>query len=175
MREMKTRIVLLWSLLALIRLTGEVTASQENRNPAMPLRDAGNATITGRVMLPSGVMNSSHLKIVLGNIQAPMTTLYSDKNGEFSFSNLPAGTYYVQVFADESLYEPLSHKVKLNPGEPAYIVLHLKEKTTPVARTSHGNMISTAEAQQSVPAAARKAFDSAHKLLDKGNIDGAII
>jgi tetratricopeptide (TPR) repeat protein len=171
---MRARIILLWNLMALILLTTQVAASQENRNPAMPLRDTGNATITGRVMLPSGVMNSSHLKIVLGNIQAPMTTLYSDKNGEFSFSNLPAGTYYVQVFADDSLYEPLSHKVKLNPGEPAYIVLHLKGKNTPVARTSRSNMISTAEAQQAVPATARKAFDYAHKLLDKGDMDGAI-
>ncbi len=149
-------------------------ARQDNRNPAMPFKDAGNATIFGRVMLPTGMANSSHLKITLSNTQAPMTTLYSDKNGEFGFSNLFSGTYYVQVFADESLYESLSHKVKLNPGEPAYIVLYLKEKNTPVARTSRGNMISTAEAEQVVPAAARKSFDYANKLIDKGEIDSAI-
>jgi tetratricopeptide (TPR) repeat protein len=171
---MKARIILLQSLLALSLLTGSAIASQENRNPSMPIRDVGNAAITGRVMLPSGLVGSSHLKIILSNTQAPMTTLYSDKNGEFSFSNLFAGTYYVQVLADESLYEPLTQKVRLNPSEPANIVLYLKEKNTPVAKSSHGNIISTAEAGQVVPAVARKAFDYASKLIDKGDIDSAI-
>lgn len=171
---MKARIILLCGVVAVSLWTASASAAQENRNPAMPLRDAGNATISGRVMLPSGVTNSSHLKIVLSNTQAPMTTLYSDKHGEFSFSNLYAGTYYVQVFADESLYEPLIQKVRLNPGEPANIVLYLKEKNTPVARPSRGNIVSTAEAEQGVPAAAKKAFEYANKLISKGDVDGAI-
>jgi tetratricopeptide (TPR) repeat protein len=171
---MKARIILLWSLMALNLLTASAIAGQDNRNPSMPLRDAGNGGITGRVMLPSGMANSSHLKILLSNTQSPMSTLYSDKNGEFSFSNLFAGTYYVQVFADESVYEPLVQKVRLNPGEPAYLVLHLKEKNTPVAKTSRGNVVSTADARQTVPAAAKKAFDNAGKLIDKGDLESAI-
>jgi tetratricopeptide (TPR) repeat protein len=171
---MIARIILLWSLLALNLLTGSANACQDNRNPSMPIRDVGNATITGRVMLPSGMANSSHLKIILSNTQSPMTTLYSDKNGEFSFSNLFAGTYYVQVFADESLYEPLSQKVRLNPSEPANIVLYLKERNTPIGKNSHGHIISTAEAEQTVPAVARKAFEHASKLVDRGDIDNAI-
>jgi tetratricopeptide (TPR) repeat protein len=171
---MKARINLLWSLVALNLLTLSAIASQDNRNPSMPLRDANNATITGRVMLPSGMANSAHLKILLSNTQSPMTTLYSDKNGEFNFSNLSAGTYYVQVFADDSVYEPLIQKVRLNPGEPAYVVLHLKEKNTPVAKTSRGNVVSTTEVQQAIPAAAKKAFDNASKLIDKGDVNSAI-
>lgn len=172
---MKARISLLWSLMALNLLTASAVAGQENRNPSMPLRDAGNATLSGRVMLPSGLANSSHLKILLSNTQSPLTTLYSDKNGEFSFSNLFAGTYYVQVFADETVYEPLVQRIRLNPGEPAHVVLYLKEKNTPLAKTSRGNVVSTAEAQQAVPAAARKAFDNASKLIDKGDVESAIV
>lgn len=171
---MKARTILLGSLLMVTILSANAIARQENRNPSMPLRDSGNATISGRVMLPSGITNSSHLKVVLSNSQSPMTTLYSDKNGEFNFSNLFSGTYYVQVFADASVYEPLVQRVRLNPGEPAHVVLYLKEKNTPVARVARGNVISTGEAQQAVPANARKAFESANKLAEKGDVEGAI-
>jgi tetratricopeptide (TPR) repeat protein len=167
------RLILLGTVMALSLLSPGAVA-QDNRNPSMPLRDAGNATISGRVMLPSGLSNSSHLKILLSNIQSPMTTLYSDKNGEFSFANLSAGTYYVQVFADEAVYEPLVQKVRLTPGEPAHVVLYLKERNTPVVKTSRGNVVSTGEAQQAVPAAAKKAFELANRLADKGDIDNAI-
>jgi tetratricopeptide (TPR) repeat protein len=165
----------LWSLVSLIGLTASAAAQDMIKDDKMPMRDPGNASITGRVMLPSGVMNSSHLKIILSNMQAPMTTLYSNKNGEFSFNNLLAGTYYVQVFADESLYEPLSQQVRLKPSEPAYLVMSLKEKTGPVAKVSRGHVVSVAEDERGVPAAARKAFDQANKLIDKGEVDGALI
>jgi tetratricopeptide (TPR) repeat protein len=171
---MKTRKILFGSLLTLMVLTTNAHAYQENKNPSMPFRDSGNATITGRVMLPSGLTSSSHLKIILGTLQAPMVTMYSDKNGEFNFANLLAGTYYIQVFADEAVYEPLTQKVKLNPGEPAYLVLYLKTKTGPVAKKAAGNTVSTGEDERLAPATARKAFENAHKLIEQSDIDGAI-
>jgi Tfp pilus assembly protein PilF len=163
------------TLAILLSLAALAAAQDMIKDDKMPMRDPGNASIQGRVMLPSGLMNSSHLKIILSNMQAPMTTLYSDKNGEFSFKNLLAGIYNVQVFADESLYEPLSQQIRLKPSQPAYLVLSLREKTGPVAKTSHGKVVSVAEDQVAVPSAARKAFEQARKLIDKGDIDGAIV
>jgi type IV pilus assembly protein PilF len=174
MPMMKARITLFLGLMTVSLLATNTLARQDNRASGTPFRDAGNAAITGRVMLPSGMANSSHLKIVLSTLQSPITTLYSDKNGEFGFSNLLSGTYYVQVFADESLYEPLTQKVRLNPSEPAHIVLYLKEKNTPVGRSSHGKIVSTAEADQGIPASAKKAFEVANKLLEKGDFESAI-
>jgi len=172
---MKTPKNWLWSLLTLIGLTASAAAQDMTMNDNMPIRDPGNATITGRVMLPSGVTNSSHLKIILSNSQAPITTLYSNKNGEFSFDNLRAGTYYVEAFADDTLYEPLKQQVHIKPGAPVYLTLYLTEKNGPGAKTSRRNVVSIAEDERAIPAAARKAFDQAGKLIDKGDFDSAII
>jgi tetratricopeptide (TPR) repeat protein len=104
-----------------------------------------------------------------------MMTLYSNKNGEFGFDNLRAGIYYVEAFADEALYEPLKQQVHLKPGAPVYLTLYLTEKNGPVAKSSRGNVVSVAEDERAVPASARKAFDQAGKLIDKGDFDNAII
>src|ERR1044071_1806483 len=75
----------LWSLVIGIGLTATAAAQDMTMSDNMPIRDPGNGSINGRVMLPSGLTSSSHLKIVLKNSQAPMMTLYSNKNGEFGF------------------------------------------------------------------------------------------
>jgi tetratricopeptide (TPR) repeat protein len=171
---MKALNVLLGNLLILAALAVSVCAQDMTMDDKMPIKDASNGMISGRVMLPSGVMNSSHLKIILSNSQAPMMTLYSDKNGEFGFYNLRAGTYYVQVFADAAAYDPLVQRVHVKPGDPVHLTLYLKEKVAPTAKASRGNLVSATESEREVPALARKAFEQSLKLIDKGDLDGAI-
>ncbi len=172
---MKAQKYWLPGLMIFIGLTVSAAAQDMTMSDKMPVRDASNASITGRVMLPAGLNSGSHLKLILSNMVAPITTLYSDKNGEFRFDNLPNGTYYVQVFADDSLYEPLRQKVYLKPGEPAYVTIYLKERAGAVAETARGKVVAVAEDERAVPGPARKAFDQAGKLIDKGDIDGAIL
>lgn len=166
---------LLWSLLTLIGLTASAAAQDMTMNDNMPIRDPGNATISGRVMLPSGVNNTSHLKIILSNSQAPVATIYSNKNGEFSFDNLRAGIYYLEAFADEALYKPLKQEVHVKPGAPVHLTLFLTEKSGPFVKSSRGNVVALPEDERLVPAAARKAFDQAGKLIDKGDVDSALV
>jgi tetratricopeptide (TPR) repeat protein len=168
---MKARVILLCSLSALILLTAN---GQDNRNPNALPRDSGTAAITGRVMLPSGVTNASHLKIVLSNRQAPLVTLYLNDNGEFTFKDLYSGIYYIEVFADQSLYDSFKQEIKLNPGEPAFVILYLKERKGPVARASRGNVVSISEEDSTVPDSARKTFEHARKLIEKKDFDNAI-
>ena len=163
------------ALVILIGLATVATAQDMTMNDKMPLRDPGNASITGRVMLPSGLNSASHLKIILSNMQAPVTTLYADKNGEFHFDNLTSGIYIVQIYPDESQYEPFTQQVRLKPGEPAYVVLSLKGKLgTPTVATRE-KVVSVAEDERLVPASARQAVEQADKLIDKGDVDNAIV
>lgn len=144
----------------------------------MPLKGrSSSASISGRVMLPSGLTSGGNLKVVLTTIETPIMTIYTDKNGEFVFSNLRAGTYYIQVFSSEAQYEPINEQVWLNPGAPAYLTLHLKEKIGPknaVSKNANGNIIAVAEIDKDIPLPARKEYDQAHKLIAKGDIDSAI-
>jgi tetratricopeptide (TPR) repeat protein len=173
---MKTAKHGLWALVALITLTTGVAAQDMTMNDKMPIRDPGNGSISGRVMLPSGV-NTSHLKIILNNSQAPLTTIYSNDQGEFSFDNLRAGIYYVQIYPDEKLYKQLTQEVHVKPGSPVYLSLYLIEKVglTGTDAGTRKNVVSAADSAQGIPASARKAFDEARKLTDKGDFDSAIV
>lgn len=152
-------------------VTMKAAVGQDSRTP-LP-RDSGTATITGRVMLPSG-LTASHLKIILRNTQSPLATLYLNDNGEFSFRDLFSGVYYVEVLADESSYDPFKQEVKLKPGEPAFVLLYLKERRGPSVRESRGNVVSIAEDDSTVPDSARKTFEHARKLIEKKDYDNAI-
>jgi len=169
--------IVLGSLAASIACAAPAEAfqTQDKTDTRMPMRDrSNNASISGRVMLPSGLTSSGNLKVVLTTIETPVMTIYTDKNGEFVFRNLRAGTYYIQVFADENAYEPINEQVWLNPGSPAYVTLHLKEKKGPTIKEARGNIVTVSEAELNIPVAARKEFEQARKLIDKGEIDAAI-
>ncbi|MFL6213532.1 MAG: tetratricopeptide repeat protein [Blastocatellia bacterium] len=172
---MNRRITLPYALAILIALAAAAAAQDLPSNTRLPGRDANNASISGRVMLPSGMTSAAHLKIVLNTPQAPLTTLYSDKNGEFHFDDLPSGTYTLLVTADEAQYEPLSQLIRLKPGEPMYIVLSLKSKLGTPAVATRERVVSVAEDERMVPASARHALEQADKLIDKGDVDAAIV
>src|SRR5438128_11546318 len=59
--------------------------------------DTNNAVIEGRVTLPSGFAANRILKITLKNSLTVLSTLQSDKHGEFRFDNLSEGEYFVQA------------------------------------------------------------------------------
>lgn len=171
----KTRLVLLGNLIILMASVASVEACQDKTDTRMPLRDrSGSASISGRIMLPSGLTSGGNLKVLLTTLETPIMTIYTDKNGEFVFRNLRAGTYYIQVFADEKLYEPINEQIWLNPGAPAYVTLLLKEKRILSVKESRGNVVSVAEANQNIPDSAKREFELAHKLINKGEIDSAI-
>ena len=172
---MKARKICFCTLAILMGLTvGAAAQDVPVTDGKLPFRDSNSASISGRVMLPSGVMSSAHVKVILSTLRAPVATLYSDKNGEFHIDNLATGTYYLQIQADESVYEPLLQTVRLKPGEPAYLVLSLKEKSLLVSKKSSGNVVTIAENERAVPESARKSFEQARKRSEKGDAEGAI-
>ncbi|HWP45147.1 MAG TPA: tetratricopeptide repeat protein [Blastocatellia bacterium] len=172
---MRIRRILLVSLAVSITFAATVRARQDKTDTRMPLRDKSHsASITGRVMLPSGQGSGGNLKVVLTTIEAPLMTLYTNKDGEFVFRNLQAGTYFVKVYADEKLFEPLSEQVWLNPGAPVYVTLYLKEKKGPAVKESRGNVVNVAEIDSDIPDPAKKEYERARKLIDDGDIDSAI-
>jgi len=136
--------------------------------------DPHNASIAGRVALPSGFSAESNVKITLSNSQNMLTRLYSDKHGEFKFTNLSAGTYYVQVSGDPTLYEPVTQEARLYRGQEMNLTVQLRKKDEPVNRSPGPGVVSVVELDQPVPAAARKEYERATKLIGKGQLESAI-
>jgi len=127
-----------------------------------------NASIEGRVVLPSGNAADFNIKVTLSNQQSTLTTLYTDKHGEFKFLNMSEGTYYVQASVDSTFYEPVVEKVRLDRSQIVHLTIALRRKEETTSRSSGPGVISAAEFDQQVPAAARKAYNRATKLIGQG-------
>lgn len=70
--------------------------SQQTTNSGATADPSDSSSITGTVQDASGdVVQGAH--VVLSAHNAPDRTMISGENGEFSFSNLPAGTYAIAV------------------------------------------------------------------------------
>ncbi len=136
--------------------------------------DPNDAGIEGRILLRSGQTAEFYIKVILGDLKRPLTSLYTNKQGEFRFPNLSEGEYYVQVIADEELYEPVTQTVRLARSQLALLTISLRRKEMITTRAPNAALVSTSELSQSVPVAARKEFAQGVKLARKGDPSGAI-
>ncbi len=151
------------------------TYAQDLSDPRMPVADSGNGIISGRITLPSGFSVASQIRVVLSKPEAQLMTIYSNKTGEFTFSNLRAGLYYVRVVADENIYEPVLKEVRITPGGQAILIIPLNEKVLPTGKAKSGTVVSASEAENQIPLAARKEYDKAARLAKKGELQNAIL
>ena len=163
--------------LLIIATVGLANLAHAQRNPApsrTPTFDAtGVGSIDGRVVLPSGQPVSGRVKINLSTINDPGMTLYTDSNGGFSFGNLRAGTYYVEAISESNSYEPTSEQVRLQRGMRLSLIIALKEKPG-AAGKKPGGIVSVAELDPNVPAAAKKEYDRATGLANSGKTGESI-
>jgi Flp pilus assembly protein TadD len=131
--------------------------------------DTNNAVIDGRVILPSGFEAKRSVRITLRNSVSHLSTIYTNKQGEFHIDNLSEGIYYVEAELDDPRFEPVTEKVSLGRGIVRKLTLQLGETKTPVG-INPARVVSVAELRQVVPAAARKEYELGLKLVIKGNI-----
>ena len=131
--------------------------------------DTNNAVIEGRVLLPSGFQANRNVKITLRNSVSHLSTLYTNKQGEFHIDNLSEGTYYVEAEIDDRRFEPVTEKVSLGRGIVRKLTLELRETKTP-GLINPARVVSLAELRQVVPIAARKEYEQGLKLVSKGGI-----
>jgi Tfp pilus assembly protein PilF len=160
-------IALLWIL------ASSVYATCAQVIPDRAAADSNNAVIEGRVVLPSGLAVDRNIKITVRNSQSLLNTLYTNKHGEFQISNLSQGVYYLQAEVngakDTDTYESPVAKVLLGRGIVYELTLELREKADRQSMMMHGRVVSAAELRQSVPAAAKKEYNLALKMVEKGD------
>jgi tetratricopeptide (TPR) repeat protein len=154
-----------------------LTAISFAQDPSLRVRigpDLNNAVIEGRVLLPSGQSANFNIKITLSELHRPLATLYTNKHGEFRFPNLREGEYYVQVIADEKIYEPVAQRLWLNRSQTYQMTATLRKKEETVSRKTGPQVVSISEFDRAAPAAARKEYSQAARLVGKGDTQQAI-
>ena len=142
-------------------------------DPQHVTADSNNAVIQGRVILPSGFAAERYARITLRNAQSVLSTLYSNKSGEFHIRNLGQGVYYVQAEVPDAGYEPVVRRVELGRGLMVDLTLQLSEKKSLQLIRLGARVVSAAELQQSVPPAAKKEYALGLKFVNKGNFPQA--
>jgi tetratricopeptide (TPR) repeat protein len=127
----------------------------------------GVGTIKGRVTTPSGGSVRSNVKVTIRNFSTSGVVNFTDSNGEFTFSGLGSGTYYIDVVADPASYEMVTETIHLPPNGRIMLVIPLKEKSSGSKKPAAG-VVSIDELSQDVPEGAKKEMARATKLIEKG-------
>ena len=112
-----------WCLLILLVVVSIDAAQAQQPGTAAPApgvsmsRETGG--ITGRVQLPSGNNVNTWVKVTLRIAQQPLMTITADKNGEFRFTNLRNGVYWVEVVGDTKLYSFVAYQTYISVSKPS--------------------------------------------------------
>lgn len=144
-------------------------ALAQRRIESVTPRDLHNASLSGRIALPSGFPAGIGLKVTLKTSSTTIGVIFSDRNGEFEFPNLRGGDYVVEIADGTGRFDTLESRVQVIPGTRSTVTLNLREKNF-----RERGVASAPELDARVPGSARKEYERAHKLLKKGKSDEAI-
>lgn len=145
------------------------------RAPAPPDKSM-LGSIRGRVVTPEGNYVASNVKITLSTLRGPVTTIYTDTQGQFEFEDLIPGNYQIEVEpTDRNEFDISSETIQVFRGMPAVVSHTLKVKQDAKAKaTKHGKTVSVAELDSNIPSSAKKEFEKATKASQKGSAEEAI-
>src|SRR5690242_13783859 len=154
------RIALISSLL----LCGAIVSSgQQGRNEGATL--AGR--ITGQVRFDNSREPAYNVLVSCDNISGGLVgQVQTDRNGRFSFTNLPLAQYNITVRVNG--YVEQTQTVELMTSPTAYLQFQLKPDTAKPAAAA----TNLAVVDASVPANARQEYDAASKALATGKKEG---
>lgn len=130
-------------------------------------------SISGQVVLPSGREVNTRVKITLSGYRLSPVTTYTDNKGRFAFQGISDGTYTITAEGESGLYEPVAQEVRVFYGASNPLVITLKEKTGPSAK-SKDNVVSLSGLDQQVPPTAKKEFEKGVELSGKGKFQDAV-
>ncbi len=153
-------------------LSANVSAQEDVEARRQKDPDTNNATIRGRVTLPSGFTVEGYARITLRTDQSILSTLYTNNSGEFQIRNLSQGIYFVEAELPKSNFETAVRRVELGRGLMVDLTLELRAKNDPSINRA-GKVVSAAELRQVVPAAAKKQYELGLKFVNKGDYQQA--
>jgi TolA-binding protein len=172
MKAKAPQITFLLLFLAIFASDARSQVTDGGMKESLPGSDpSGEATIDGRVVLPSGRSVGSMLKITVEGSNA-VRTVYTDTTGVFHIGQIMGGVYSVRAYGDDRLYLPGSQDIKISPGASVQLVIYLREK--PASGTAKAGVVSAEDWDRLAPRDAKKAYEKAQKMIGKGDVDGGI-
>jgi Flp pilus assembly protein TadD len=150
---------------------GQTSGDTKQSLPGMGVE---GASIDGRVVLPSGRSVSVMIKVTVEVGGSAIKTVYTDSTGVFHIRGINGGLVSVRAYGDERFYIPGNQDVNLQPGANVQLTIYLREKTRSSADNNVPGVISADDFDRLAPSNARKAYDKAEKMIEKGETDAGI-
>lgn len=137
-------------------------------------------SITGQVRVYPGNVISAPVIVTVQGHGSMVTTTYTDNEGRFGVNGLPPGQYHIVV--KEDAYQPVDEVVRIDSVTSSTVALvniylrprESKESSAAPLKGANPQLIAPAEYIRKAPKSARKEFQKATDLENKGQIDGAI-
>ena len=148
-----------------VRRPDDITPSSER---------LASGAIRGRVILPNGSYSDEAVKITLSSLRGTLATIYTETQGEFEFTGVQPGTYYLEFEANRQAYELVNETVQVYKGTPTVITVTLRPIGLKSVSRVPSESVSVAELKEKVPEKARKEFEKASLAGAKGQTDEAI-
>src|SRR5215831_8496420 len=164
------RIAFLAIILGAASAIGRAQAGPDNRPTLPPFV----GTISGRVLLPSGQSTTGVIRVTLTSDRSPLMTAIANDHGEFAFTINEEGTYYVRASSETALYEPATEQVVVTRISMNRLTIYLREKGATGNKKPAESTISAGDLDARAPAEAKKEYNKASKLIEKGDPQKAI-
>lgn len=158
-------------------LTGAAATAYAQQLPSTPEIEKEMppvSVIEGKVRFPSGHSIDTNVKVILSTKQGPLFTIHTNSNGEFRFTELREGIYYIEIIPDTKIYEIVTERIWLKREQHLGVSIYLTVKKEQGTRTQTARTVSAIELNQGISSEARKKYESASKLIRKGEIRQAI-
>src|SRR4051812_37298553 len=148
--------------------------------PVLAQRGPETGAIVGTVKDEHGNSPARRLEVRLGARGGVVAVQYTDTEGRFSFSDLPANAYHVTI--DDEEYVPFAETVMIGirNGQTEYLQIRLdhrkKDKTdsSEVQPGANPFMVDVKGLQAAYPHDAVKAFEAGTKALERNRSEHAI-
>lgn len=170
------------AVLSLFLLLSDLTAAQTGGGdrPAprgeAPVSGSSAGSIHGRVVMPDGSPVTQPIRLTLSVLRGDQSTTYTDSQGMFEIGDLTPGNYTLAAEEDRERKLEAREQVRVFSRAPTVVTLYLKEKgdATRAGPASNSNVVSAAELEQKVPAAAAREFERGSKAGQEGKLDEAV-
>jgi len=161
---------------AVLLFSGSICICGQVRRPediTTAERTAAGA-IRGRVVMPNGSFADEAVKITISSLRGVLSTIYAETQGQFEFTGMQPGTYYLEFEANRQKYEVTTETVQVYKSTPTVINVTLRPIALRSRPGSSPEAVSVAELKQKVPDNARKEFEKASLAGSAGQTEEAI-
>ena len=131
-------------------------------------------SIRGRVLTPEGSPYQATSRITLQASNGGQLVIFTDYQGQFSFTGLIPGTYTLEVDADPARFQQVSQSVDVFRGAPSVVNPSLRYKPNAPHPSASDATVSVAELDKTIPEKARKEFKRGTEAAQAGKTEEAI-